>query len=241
MNQEPNIQIWDQALDQAEGEYWPVVELQNCKPKNRSEENSLDSSFVKDVVSRLPEIEGNYAEIGLLALFDDILSDGEITEAEAGIVEEYVQNSEISAQRFNELRDLYFWGFTQIAWADEALNPAEVIGIRYVGKLMGKTSEEIDRALTEPLGNPSDVSRVESINFRFESGDIVVLTGDMPQPRSYYEQKLEARGIISWPSVTKKAKAVLAADIYTLSGKAKRARVLGIPVLPLEEVISQIT
>jgi DNA polymerase-3 subunit epsilon len=241
MNQEPNIQIWDQALDQAEGEYWPVVELQNCKPKNRSEENSLDSSFVKDVVSRLPEIEGNYAEIGLLALFDDILSDGEITEAEAGIVEEYVQNSEISAQRFNELRDLYFWGFTQIAWADEVLNPAEVIGIRYVGKLMGKTSEVIDRALTEPLGNPSDVARVESINFRFESGDIVVLTGDMPQPRSYYEQKLEARGIISWPSVTKKAKAVLAADIYSLSGKAKRARVLGIPVLPLEEVISQIS
>lgn len=240
MQQEPNISLWDEAIDKAAGEYWPLVEPCHRKTKSRSELISLDSSFVKDVVSRLPEIEGNQVEIGLLALFDEILSDGEITEEEAGVVEEYVKNLEITQERFNELRDLYFWGFTTIAWSDEILNPAEIIGIRYVGKMMGKSSEEIDKAIAEPLGERNINEEVETISFHFETGDIVVLTGDMPQPREYYEQKLEARGIISWPSVTKKAKAVLAADVFTLSGKAKRARVLGIPVLPLEEVMSRL-
>lgn len=240
MQQEPNIGLWDEAIDKAGGEYWPIVEPRHRETKSRSELISLDASFVKDVVSRLPEIEGNQVEIGLLALFDEILSDGEITEEEAGVVEEYVKNIEITQERFNELRDLYFWGFTTIAWSDEILNPAEIIGIRYVGKMMGKSSEEIDKAIAEPLGERKVNEGVETISFNFEAGDIVVLTGDMPQPRAYYEQKLEARGIVSWPSVTKKAKAVLAADVFTLSGKAKRARVLGIPVLPLEEVISRL-
>lgn len=240
MQQEPNIGLWDEAMDKAAGEYWPIVKPRHQETKTRSELISLDSSFVKDVVSRLPEIEGNQAEIGLLALFDEILSDGEITEEEAGVVEEYVKNVEIPPERFNELRDLYFWGFATIAWSDEILNPAEVIGIRYVGKMMGKSSDEIDKAISEPLGERNADERSVFLSFQFEVGDIVVLTGDMPQPRAFYEKKLEARGIISWPSVTKKAKAVLAADVYTLSGKARRARVLGIPVLSLEEVISEL-
>lgn len=238
MNQEPAYSVWDKALEQADEDGWPEVQPLHTSPKGRSEVLHFDTNFVRDVVSKLPEIEGNQEELSLLALFDDILSDGEITEGEASMVEEFVANSSISAERFNELRDLYFWGFAAIAWSDGVLNSAEIIGLRYVGKMMGKSSEEIDKAQTAPLADRAQPSVETAIKTEFFSGDVVVLTGDMPHPRAHYEQILERHGIVSWPSVTKKAKAVLAADVYSLSGKAKRARVLGIPVLPLEEVIA---
>lgn len=62
-------------------------------------------------------------------------------------------------------------------------------------------------------------------------GDRIVLTGDMTVPRSAVEAELASRGFIVTGSVSKKTALVIAADPYTQSGKAKKARDYGIPVL----------
>jgi DNA polymerase-3 subunit epsilon len=237
MQQEPDSGIWDEALDAVDATAWPEAVFTEVVTKSRNSPRSIEASFVRDVISRMSEIEGLPHEIELLGLFDEVLSDGEISDDEVTVIQDFAQRNRISGARFDELRGLYFWGFAQLAWDDGVINQAEIVGIRYVGRMMGKSPEEIDSALRKKPAGWAE-THVNLSGFHLESGDLVVLTGDMPKPRTYYEEILAARGIISWPSVTKKVKVVLAADVLTQSGKAKRARVIGIPILPLEEVIA---
>jgi DNA polymerase-3 subunit epsilon len=53
----------------------------------------------------------------------------------------------------------------------------------------------------------------------------------MSLPRAAIELELVARGFSPWPAVTKKVALVVAADPDSLSGKARKARDYGIPVV----------
>jgi len=59
----------------------------------------------------------------------------------------------------------------------------------------------------------------------------VLTGGEMSLPRSAIELELVARGFTPWPAVTKKVALVVAADPDSLSGKARKARDYGIPVV----------
>ena len=62
-------------------------------------------------------------------------------------------------------------------------------------------------------------------------GSILVLTGEMSVERSLAEARILALGFLLGANVTKKTALVIAADPYTQSGKAKKARAYGIPVV----------
>jgi len=62
-------------------------------------------------------------------------------------------------------------------------------------------------------------------------GDLVVLTGEMSEPRDRIEQLLTAAGIVVKPGVTKKTSLLVAADPDSLSGKAQKARQYGVPIV----------
>ncbi len=53
----------------------------------------------------------------------------------------------------------------------------------------------------------------------------------MSRPRSDWHRELEAGGFVPCDAVTKKVKLVVAADPDSLSGKARKARDYGIPVV----------
>ena len=59
----------------------------------------------------------------------------------------------------------------------------------------------------------------------------VLLTGDMQRSRTEWEQDLTALGFVPWGAVTKKVKLVVAADPDSISGKARKARDYGIPIV----------
>ena len=63
------------------------------------------------------------------------------------------------------------------------------------------------------------------------AGDYIVLTGDMLRPRDEWHGELQTRGFVPWAAVTKKVKLVAAADPDSLSGKARKARDYGIPIV----------
>lgn len=62
-------------------------------------------------------------------------------------------------------------------------------------------------------------------------GATVVLTGDMSRPRSELEAALTSAGYRVAGAVSKKVSLVVAADPDSLSGKARKAREYGIPVV----------
>jgi DNA polymerase-3 subunit epsilon len=70
--------------------------------------------------------------------------------------------------------------------------------------------------------------------YRLDPGDLLVFTGEMALPRSEWEQRAEAAGLVPWRSVTKKVRLVMAADPDSLSGKARKAADYGIPIVTEE-------
>lgn len=74
---------------------------------------------------------------------------------------------------------------------------------------------------------PSAVSTSASLSL----GEAVVLTGEMHQPRAQWESTLIGLGYVVKPAVSKTVKLVIAADPDSLSGKAKKARDYGIPIV----------
>ena len=66
---------------------------------------------------------------------------------------------------------------------------------------------------------------------RLSRGDVVVLTGVMNEPRDRLEQRLNEAGFIVEPAVTKRTALLVAADLDSLSGKARKAREYGIPIV----------
>lgn len=78
------------------------------------------------------------------------------------------------------------------------------------------------RAVPPPSPLPSLVLR---------RGDRIALTGEMRRSRDAWHRLLRARGLEPWPSVTRQVKVVGAADPDSLSGKARKAREYGIPIV----------
>jgi DNA polymerase-3 subunit epsilon len=234
MLQEPRLPAWRDSLQSVNDRAWPHLMVIDGVGKSRRA-FSPELTFVEVVLQRIPDVSGNPHEQQLMALFDDILSDGEITIAEEDLVRDFVASSGISESHLREIQQRYFASFVREAWADLVLNTAEIVGIRYVGRKMGIPDHLVDLAITRaPKAASLEDGRASGGQESFASGDRFVLTGDMPRQRSYYEEVLRSFDLIPWPSVTKTVRAVIAADVETMSGKAKRARTLGIPIFAVD-------
>lgn len=62
-------------------------------------------------------------------------------------------------------------------------------------------------------------------------GDHVAFTGEMDRPREFYEAQAARAGLVPHPAVTRRVRLLVAADPDSLSGKARRARDYGIPIV----------
>lgn len=242
-DQDPNYRVWDEALDSASEFKWPSLEHIEIQTRDRKSQSPRELSGLAPYISRIPDAATTPEERGLMRLFDDIFSDGLMSSEEADLINAYVKEVRITDQKLEEIKSQYFLELVNVAWSDGELNAAEKAGIRYVGNIFGISPVEVQSKI-EYLHNQDENSNTapEFASFRIhlDEGDFVVLTGEMPLERSHYEGLLANHGILTWPSVTKKVKLVIAQDPNTQSGKANRARLLGVPVVSLEDLLKAI-
>jgi DNA polymerase III subunit epsilon len=130
----------------------------------------------------------------------------------------------IDRAAIERLHVAYFDSVAATAWADGALTESELADLALVADLLEVPTEHITRAF-EPVASPP------SEHFELGPGDAVVLTGEMTRPRAEIEADLIAHGLVSASAVSKKVALVVAADPDSLSGKARKARDYGIPVV----------
>jgi DNA polymerase-3 subunit epsilon len=99
-----------------------------------------------------------------------------------------------------------------------------------VAGLLGLPAEAAAQALAL-----ADERSVRPVNrFRLGPGDLVAFTGETEVGREAWEARARAGGCVPHPRVTKEVKLLVAADPDTLSGKARRARIYGIPIVTTE-------
>jgi DNA polymerase-3 subunit epsilon len=113
------------------------------------------------------------------------------------------------------------------------MTDAEISDLRSVAAMLGLPTSAADHAL-----RPSDagVPRQPVRRFALSAGDMVVFTGQVftghtPQPREEMERRAIAAGLRVARSVERDARLLVAADVDTMSVKARTARDYGVPIV----------
>ena len=184
------------------------------------------TSFLERITEKLPDFTGPADHLDYLALLDRCLLDRQISAHEANSLVEFAESTGIGRSTCEALHLEYFDQLATVAWADGILTDEEKRDLENVGIALGMTAATIDAAKLH-----RDVIAVPVASFTLVAGDLIVLTGEMRRPRDDWHSELRSRGFVPWSGVTKKVKLVVAADPDSLSGKAKKARAYGIPLV----------
>ena len=205
---------------------WPIPPSTGVVWKPRPELDAEPASFLERITVKLPEFAGPAEHLDYLALLDRCLLDRHISAHEADSLVQLAETLSIGRSTCEALHLEYFDQLTAVAWSDGVLTDDEKAQVVSVGHALGLSQTTVDSAMI-----PREVAVVPAGAFSLAAGDYIVLTGDMLRPRHEWHGELETRGFVPWNAVTKKVKLVAAADPDSLSGKARKARDYGIPIV----------
>lgn len=217
---------WDATLGQA-------VPLPPCGGQRAAwfarEDGDYAPTFLERIADRVPDVADTHEEGEYLALLERCLLDRYLSEHEMSALVTLADQLGIGRTTASALHLRYFDALAHAAWADGVVTDIECEDLLIVGELLSIPDAEVAAALTTRPPVPAVATAVEG--FRLSLGEAVVLTGEMHQPRAQWESTLIGLGYVVKPAVSKTVKLVIAADPDSLSGKAKKARDYGIPIV----------
>jgi len=223
---------WLDAMARASSLAWPPIPSTGATWFPRERGREPQQHFLSRLVQRLPDPGLPEERTAYLAMLDQALLDRHISVTEDLLAVAAELGIGRSAAR--ELHASYLRQLALVAWADGVISDAESNDLRMVGRLLGVRPEEVDLLLAESEPSAGAVQqpvRPVAGTFALNHGDLVVFTGEMSRPRSEWEEISAGRGLVPHRAVTKKVELVVAADPDSLSGKARKARDYGIPVV----------
>lgn len=224
----PDWDGWQHQLDRASGTTWLPLDLPRAEWMPRpAVTDAPPVHFLQRITVKLPEYAGPDECNDYLALLDRALLDRQLSVHETRGLVDLAGNLGIDRATVEDLHREYFAAVAAVAWSDGVLTEDEKADLKAVGELLAIPAALVSDAMVPPL-----VSAPALVNlFELQPGDLVVLTGEMSRPRSDWDRDLDFHGFTTWDAVTKKVKLVAAADPDSLSGKARKARDYGIPVV----------
>lgn len=189
--------------------------------------------FLERLTARLPDVAGPAEYVDYLALLDRCLLQGTLSAHEAHSLVRLAADVGLDPATCARLHREYFTALTDLAWTDGILTAAELADLVSVGTLLSQPTGTIAVALDETrhLSPPPAPARTPGPVAALRPGDRVVLTGAMSRPRGAWERELRAHGFVPWSAVTRTVTLLVAADLDSRSGKARKARDYGIPIV----------
>ncbi|WP_370963923.1 exonuclease domain-containing protein [Amycolatopsis sp. cg9] len=212
---------------------WPRLARSTVRTVQRTAVGHVEPHFLARLVERMPR-DGEPVVDAYFAMLDDALLDRQIsaTEGDAlvGLAHDLgLHKNEVVALHLSYLRDL-----AREAWADQVVTDDERKDLLTVATLLALDSGIVETILDEERDAgqapvPGHDRKVGGLVLR--PGDKVVLTGDMRRGRTEIVADAAAAGIRVTTAVSEQTRVLAAADPDSLSGKAKRARECGVPVV----------
>jgi DNA polymerase-3 subunit epsilon len=209
------------------GEATPWVSRDDVAPATPT----APASWLDQITVKMPEFAGPDEQLDYLALLDLCLLDREISTHEAQSLVQLAEDLGIDRATCVTLHERYFDDLVAVAWEDRVLTETEVSDLITVAHLLGLPASAVAAALQAPRDESAVLANDPTKRFLLAVGDIVVLTGEMVRSRADWHADLTSRGYVPGAGVTKKSRLVVAADPDSLSGKARKARDYGIPVV----------
>lgn len=231
--------MWHDAIDRALDSPWPTIDssrsIDSVWRARGERAEPLPRDFLQRLRDRMPELAGPDDHQIYLALLDHCLLDRHLSEHEMRELVRTADDLGIGRATASRLHRDYFESLTQIAWLDGVLSTDEIADLAQVAKALSLPAEVVGAALTtprasSPMSAPTSAP-VASARLALAPGALVVLTGEMSRPRDHWHDLLVQHGYDPRPAITKKIAVLIAADPDSLSGKARKARDYGIPIV----------
>lgn len=208
---------------------YPSGSSRGAQWRARPAASAPPESFLERISSVAERPEAEVAAAEYLALLDRCLLDGHVSVSEGRELAEIAADLGLDRSAVDRIHADYYRDLERRAWADGVLTDEEKSDLRAVGELLQRSDAEIAAAVDDVA--PDGEATAAADRFTLCAGDLIVLTGEMMRERSDWEAELRERGFTPHPTVTKKVCLVVAADPDSLSGKAKKARDYGIPIV----------
>jgi DNA polymerase-3 subunit epsilon len=230
-------QRWLQDISASLQIVWPVLPADRSRltPRDSQTATSRRDSFLGKLAARLPAQGGsgsldNYLEVLDRALIDRILTLPEIDE-----LTELAVSLGISHEQVRGAHHEYLETMVARARADGVITAEELADLRLLADLLG-LDRDVALAGVVPgqvLPAPGFILEQTKLGaFALEPGDKVVFTGEVGGlERDVLIAEASALGLKPTESVSRFTKLVVAADPNSLSGKARKARAAGVPIV----------
>lgn len=204
---------------------------QHSRQKSRPRPFAREVLF-EEMFRNLPPSETNVGvPVEYLEVLENVIQNPDKNEVDLETIYRIAEQFGIGFDDAKAVHLELFNRLVQGAWADNRLTPKERADLESHANLLGISPSVVLKTIENSA--PGD-----ALPFGLKPGDSVVLTGEMIPPKSVLTSLLSKHGIEVKTSVSAKTSMVLAADTSSLSGKARRAREIGIPIYSASEVFT---
>lgn len=223
---------WVNELETAMRRQWPEHDL--CDPSGLCVRGTVaphrPAAWLDRIVARMPrrpQLVEAYLDVLEMALLDRYLSAHE----EESLVD-LACDLGFSRVELDDIHRSYIIDMAGVALADGVVTDEERAELEKVAELLGFGPGDVQQVLASAVPGPPTRHGVS-----LERGDCICLTGTMAQPREVYEDLAASRGL-TVGGLTRRTKLLIAADPDSLSGKAKKARDYGVPIVNEQALLS---
>jgi DNA polymerase-3 subunit epsilon len=228
-----------EALDATWGdlvELASAVPAEKCPPCRTMPRDAATAAarerdaYLSRLVAALPALDDAPPTMApYLTVLDEVLEDRLVTVTEANQLITLAGELGCGMDQVLTAHILYLEALATAAYADGVVTDEERADLDRVAALLGLTTRDVDLAISTVRGGVSPAE--PRPHGGLAPGTRVVFTGVMSRSREDIEQAARDAGLIPMSSVSKQTGVLVCADPHSQSGKATKARALGIRVI----------
>ena len=230
----PSPPPWQWAYEEVRRLPWPALPGSDVSPTVRPVHAGGRHGWMSRIVDQLPRVPEPPQADSYLALLDGILANREITAADADQLVQVATELGLTRSEVQELHRYYVSALAEASWGDGEITAEQRSDLDRVAVMLGHRVSDVDDALLRASSGRYVVPARPGAQ-GFPPGSTLVFTGDMIEPREVWWDRAVAAGFAPQEAVRPDTTFLVAADVDSLSVKARAAREYNVPIISTED------
>ncbi len=230
----PSPPPWQWAYEEVRRLPWPALPGSDVSPTVRPVHAGGRHGWMSRIVDQLPRVPEPPQADSYLALLDGILANREITATDADQLVQVATDLGLTRSEVQELHRYYVSDLAEASWGGGEITADQRNDLDRVAVMLGHRPSDVDDALLRASSGRYVVPARPGAH-GFPPGSTLVFTGDMIEPREVWWDRAVAAGFVPQEAVRPETTFVVAADVDSLSVKARAAREYNVPIISSED------
>ncbi|MET9276012.1 exonuclease domain-containing protein [Kribbella sp. NPDC003557] len=225
---------WQWAYEEVRRLPWPDLPGTDVAPTVRPVHAGGRHGWMSRLVDQLPRVPEPPQADSYLVLLDTLLADREITAADADQLVQVATELGLTRPQVDHLHRYYVSALAAASWGTGRITPDQRSDLDKVAVILGQRAADVDDALLRASSGRYVVPDRPGAR-GFPRGSTLVFTGDMVEPREVWWDRAVAAGFAPQEAVRPDTTFVVAADVDSLSVKARAAREFDVPIISTDD------